>query len=87
MNVAGPPHPFGAPAGPRVSDQPLVSRDASRSVQMPLIAMLHLLVASCTRWRLQASPAPLGLLASRAFWLGGLASAALWALALEIAFG
>ena len=54
---------------------------------MPLIAMLHLLVASCTRWRLQASPAPLGLLASRAFWLGGLASAALWALALEIAFG
>lgn len=30
---------------------------------------------------------PAGLLASRAFWLGGLVSAALWALALEVAFG
>ena len=30
---------------------------------------------------------PAGLLASPAFWLGGIASAALWALALEIAFG
>lgn len=57
---------------------------------MSFLAILHACWPAPAPAPAAAPPAPqcpLGLLASRAFWLGGLASAALWALALDIAFG
>lgn len=55
---------------------------------MLLMALLHTCWPSAGRVRdRRTQHGPSGLLASRVFWLGGLASAALWALALEIAFG
>ena len=55
---------------------------------MLFLALLHTCWPNARRVRAVGRPhGPAGLLASRAFWLGGLASAALWALALEIAFG
>lgn len=55
---------------------------------MLFLALLHACWPRTARVRDGRLPhGPAGLLASRAFWLGGLASAALWALALEIAFG
>lgn len=52
---------------------------------MLFLALLHTCWPNARPVRTVRTPA--GLLASRAFWLGGLASAALWALALDTAFG
>lgn len=78
---------------PRRTAQPVVSRQGARSNDPRCIPMLPLLVlhACCPvramRTGLHGPRGPVGLLASRAFWLGGLASAALWALAAGLAFG